>query len=116
MAKEQGLSINTSKISGCCGRLMCCLRYEHETYAAEAALTPQKDARVETPDGPGTVTESTPLAGTVKVRLDKAPEEPPVTYHRDTLKSLTPSAHCPKVEPAVEAPEEASVEETAEES
>ena len=110
MAKEQGLSINTSKISGCCGRLMCCLRYEHETYAAEAALTPQKDARVETPDGTGTVTESTPLAGTVKVRLDKAPEEAPATYHRDTLKLLTPCGHCPKAE-TTEAVPEAAVEE-----
>ncbi|MBE6555073.1 MAG: hypothetical protein E7663_02395 [Ruminococcaceae bacterium] len=85
MAKEQGLSINTSKISGCCGRLMCCLRYEHEAYAAESALTPRKDARVSTPDGMGTVVDSSPLAGTVKVRLDSAPEEAPVTYHRDRV-------------------------------
>jgi cell fate regulator YaaT (PSP1 superfamily) len=88
MAKEQGLSINTSKISGCCGRLMCCLRYEHETYAAEAALTPKKDALVSTPDGNGVVVDSTPLAGTVKVKLDNAPEEAPKTYHRDTVTVL----------------------------
>lgn len=88
MAKEQGLSINTSKISGCCGRLMCCLRYEHETYAAEAALTPKKDAIVATPDGNGVVVDSTPLAGTVKVKLNNAPEEAPKTYHRDTLTVL----------------------------
>jgi len=85
MAKEQGLSINTSKISGCCGRLMCCLRYEHESYAAEAALTPKKDARVITPDGPGTVTEATPLLGTVKVALDGAEAGTTATYHRDVL-------------------------------
>ena len=96
MAKEQGLSINTSKISGCCGRLMCCLRYEHETYAAEAALTPQKDARVETAEGTGTVVESTPLAGTVKVKLDKAPEEAPVTFHRDTIKVIGGCGKCRK--------------------
>ena len=88
MAKEQGLSINTSKISGCCGRLMCCLRYEHETYAAEAALTPKKDAIVATPDGNGVVVDTTPLAGTVKVKLDNAPEEAPKTYHRDTVTVL----------------------------
>ena len=88
MAKEQGLSINTSKISGCCGRLMCCLRYEHETYAAEAALTPKKDALVSTPDGNGVVVDSTPLAGTVKVKLDNAPDEAPKTYHRDTVTVL----------------------------
>ena len=88
MAKEQGLSINTSKISGCCGRLMCCLRYEHETYAAEAALTPKKDTLVATPDGNGVVVDASPLAGTVKVRLDSAPEEAPKVYHRDTLTVL----------------------------
>ncbi|MBQ3064356.1 MAG: stage 0 sporulation family protein [Clostridia bacterium] len=88
MAKEQGLSINTSKISGCCGRLMCCLRYEHESYAAEIALTPKKDARVETPDGPGTVVEAAPLSGMVKVRLDSAPEAAPTPYHRDTVTVL----------------------------
>ena len=88
MAKEQGLSINTSKISGCCGRLMCCLRYEHESYAAEIALTPKKDARVKTPDGVGTVVEAAPLLGMVKVRLDEAPEGAPTPYHRDTVTLL----------------------------
>lgn len=88
MAKEQGLSINTSKISGCCGRLMCCLRYEHETYAEETRLTPKKDTAVSTPDGNGTVVEATPLAGTVKVRLDNAPEEAPKVYHRDDVMVL----------------------------
>ena len=88
MAKEQGLSINASKISGCCGRLMCCLRYEHETYAAEMALTPKKDARVTTPDGNGVVVDTTPLAGTVKVKLDNAPDEAPKIYHRDTVTVL----------------------------
>lgn len=88
MAKEQGLSINTSKISGCCGRLMCCLRYEHETYAEEIRLTPKKDALVSTPDGNGTVTESSPLAGTVKVKLESAPEDAPKIYHRDAVTVL----------------------------
>lgn len=88
MAKEQGLSINTSKISGCCGRLMCCLRYEHESYTAEIALTPKKDERVETPDGPGTVIETAPLLGMVKVRLDSTPEGAPTPYHRDTVTVL----------------------------
>ncbi len=88
MAKEQGLSINTSKISGCCGRLMCCLRYEHETYAEETRLTPKKDTLVSTPDGNGTVVEATPLAGTVKVRLENAPEEAPKVYHRDSVTVL----------------------------
>ena len=93
MAKEQGLSINTSKISGCCGRLMCCLRYEQKTYELENALTPGRDTRVMTPDGPGTVTESAPIAGTVKVRLDSAEEgEAPTVYDRDAVTILAPSA------------------------
>ena len=94
MAKEQGLSINTSKISGCCGRLMCCLRYEHETYAAEAKLTPKKDTPVQTPDGEGVVVDATPIAGTVKVKLNAAPEEPPKVYHRDTVTVLRPAKPC----------------------
>ena len=92
MAKEQGLSINTSKISGCCGRLMCCLRYEHESYAAEAALTPKKETRVNTPDGVGTVVEATPITGMVKVKLDSAPEAAPTAYHRDKLTVICPKA------------------------
>ncbi len=99
MAKEQGLSINTSKISGCCGRLMCCLRYEHESYAAEIALTPKKDSRVETPDGPGVVVETAPLLGMVKVRLDAAPDGAPAPYHRDTVTLLTKTPEAGKQAP-----------------
>jgi len=89
MAKEQNLSLNTSKISGCCGRLMCCLRYEQESYAAEARLTPPKDSVVETPDGKGTVIEATPLSGMLKVQLEGAAEEPPRSYHRDSVTVLS---------------------------
>jgi cell fate regulator YaaT (PSP1 superfamily) len=73
MAKEQNLSLNSAKISGACGRLMCCLRYEYDTYLEEAALTPKVDAIVDTPDGEGLVIESSPLKGTVKVTLNKEP-------------------------------------------
>ncbi len=75
MAKEQNLSINSAKISGSCGRLMCCLRYEYDTYLAEKALTPKVDSRVVTPSGAGVVTAANPLAGIVKVRLDSAGED-----------------------------------------
>lgn len=85
MAKEQNLSLNSSKISGICGRLMCCLRYEHETYDYEIKRTPPVDSTVKTPDGIGTVTEMNPLAGTVKVRLADKPDTPPKSYHRDNL-------------------------------
>jgi len=70
MAKEQGLSLNSVKISGTCGRLMCCLRYESDTYEEELKKTPAVDSIVETPDGKGVVVESNVLAGLVKVRLD----------------------------------------------
>ena len=103
MAKEQGLSINTPKISGCCGRLMCCLRYEHESYAQEAKLTPKKDTRVTTPDGVGTVVDTTPITGMVKVRLDSDPDAAPTPYHRDKLTVL--GADSAKKEPAADATE-----------
>ena len=98
MAKEQGLSINTSKISGCCGRLMCCLRYEHETYAEETRLTPKKDTPVATPDGNGVVIEAMPLAAKVKVRLDALPEEEPRIYHRDSVTVLNREKPAPTPE------------------
>lgn len=69
MAKEQNLSLNSTKISGCCGRLMCCLRYEHETYREEYRRSPAQGSLVMTPDGPGVVTEVYPIAGEVKVSL-----------------------------------------------
>ena len=89
MAKEQGLAINTSKTSGCCGRLICCLRYEQESYAKEAALTPPKNSRVNTPEGEGTVVESTPISGLLRVKLDKAAEEAPKVFHRDDVTRLS---------------------------
>lgn len=84
MAKEQNLSLNSAKISGACGRLMCCLRYEYDTYLAESAITPKVDAIVSTPDGEGVVVESLPLKGIVKVALDRDPATFRV-YHRDDL-------------------------------
>jgi cell fate regulator YaaT (PSP1 superfamily) len=84
MAKEQNLSLNSAKISGACGRLMCCLRYEYETYLEESALTPKVDAIVDTPDGEGVVIESSPLKGTVKVVLNKEPNGSRL-YRREDL-------------------------------
>ena len=85
MAKEQNLSLNSGKISGCCGRLMCCLQYEYKTYAEETAKTPPVDSTVKTKDGIGTVTETNPLGGTVKVRLKDKPDSPPALYNRDDV-------------------------------
>ena len=88
MAKEQNLSLNANKISGVCGRLMCCLRYEHETYEYETKRTPPVDSLVRTVDGVGVVTEISPLAGTIKVRLNDSPEVPPKSYKRDEVTVL----------------------------
>ena len=85
MAKEQNLSLNSSKISGGCGRLMCCLRYESDVYTEEIRKTPQNDSTVKTEDGIGTVIGSNPLAGTVRVILKDSPDAPPKTYHRDSV-------------------------------
>lgn len=89
MAKEQNLSLNSGKISGCCGRLMCCLQYEYSTYEEETAKTPAVESKVKTPDGVGTVTEAMPLAGKIKVRLDDHPDVAPKTFHRDEVKVLS---------------------------
>ena len=92
MAKEQNLSLNSSKISGICGRLMCCLRYEHETYEYEIKRTPPIDSLVKTEDGVGVVTEMSPLAGTIKVKHNDKPDNPPKVYHRDKVTVLQKKA------------------------
>lgn len=80
MAKEQNLSLNPTKISGTCGRLMCCLKYEQEAYEDLHRTTPSVNSQVETPDGPGTVVDVNLLRGKLKVRLDSAPEMAPREY------------------------------------
>ena len=91
MAKEQNLSLNSTKISGNCGRLMCCLRYEHQTYEEEIRLTPPVDSVVKTPDGAGTVCEIAPLLGMIKVKLNDV-EGMPKPYHRDNVQVLSRSS------------------------
>jgi len=71
MAKEQNLSLNPTKISGTCGRLMCCLKYEQSTYEEMLKFVPRVDAVVDTKDGKGTVIENNVLAGLVKVRIER---------------------------------------------
>ena len=80
MAKEQGLSLNPGKISGACGRLMCCLKYEQEAYEDLVKHTPKQESFVETPDGAGTVSSVNLLRQQVQVRLDSAPDTPKC-YH-----------------------------------
>ncbi len=85
MAKEQNLSLNSTKISGCCGRLMCCLRYEHETYLDELRRTPAVGTFVNTPEGPGVVTEVYLLQGEVKVSLKGQTDSQPKRYKRELV-------------------------------
>lgn len=69
MAKVQNLSLNPAKISGICGRLMCCLKYENDVYCQLKHGMPEVGEKVKTPDGMGIVTESNIFEGKVKVRL-----------------------------------------------
>ncbi len=69
MAKEQGLSLNPTKISGSCGRLMCCLAYEQKAYEYLNSITPMNGSIVRTPDGEGMVVEANPVSGMLKVRF-----------------------------------------------
>ncbi len=69
MAKDQSLSLNPTKISGICGRLMCCLRYEHDTYKRIKSMLPKVGERVITPDGMGVVTDTNIILEQVKVKL-----------------------------------------------
>ena len=82
MAKEQNLSLNSGKISGCCGRLMCCLQYEYQTYREEGAKTPSVGSTVKTNDGVGVVIDSNVLVGPIQVRLNDKPDVPPALYKR----------------------------------
>ena len=70
MAKTQNLSLNPTKISGTCGRLMCCLKYEQDAYEDLLRRSPKQDSFVDTPDGRGTVIEVDLLRERVKVRLE----------------------------------------------
>ena len=82
MAKEQSLSLSPTKISGTCGRLMCCLKYEQEAYEHLLRVTPKNGAVVETPEGRGTVVDFNLLTGILKVRLDKRPDAAPLVISR----------------------------------
>ena len=80
MAKVQSMSLNPGKISGSCGRLMCCLRYEQEAYEDLMRSVPKQGAFVETPSGYGIVTQVNLLRQMVKVKLDGEGEDTIKTY------------------------------------
>lgn len=82
MAKEQGLSLNPVKISGTCGRLMCCLKYEQEAYEHLLRVTPKVGAIVQTREGKGVVSDVNLLTGMLKVSLDRNPDAAPISVNR----------------------------------
>ncbi|HOU09603.1 MAG TPA: stage 0 sporulation family protein [Clostridiales bacterium] len=86
MAKEQGLSLNPVKISGTCGRLMCCLKYEQSAYEHLLRITPKPGAVVDTAEGRGTVVENSLLTGRLKVRLDRYQDAAPRIFNREDVK------------------------------
>ena len=95
MAKEQGLSLNPTKISGTCGRLMCCLKYEQDAYESLLRITPRVGAAVQTPDGRGVVVDVNLLTGVLKVSLDGKDGAAPGEYHRRDVKPLRGEASRP---------------------
>ena len=88
MAQEQGLSLNPTKISGTCGRLMCCLKYEQNAYDHLLRITPKTGAIVETPEGRGKVVDVNLLRGIIKVQLDKKADAAPAAYDRRDVKVI----------------------------
>ena len=94
MAKEQGLSLNPAKISGSCGRLMCCLAYEQPAYEYLNRITPGVGSIVKTPEGAGAVVETNVISGTLRVRMD-----PPATgfktFHKDECQYLRGGKRAP---------------------
>lgn len=83
MAKTQNLSLNPTKISGTCGRLMCCLKYEQDAYEDLIRTSPRLDSFVDTPEGRGTVVELDLLRQRVKVRMEDSPETVSVFANAD---------------------------------
>ena len=117
MAKIQSLSLNPAKISGSCGRLMCCLRYEQEAYEDLIKKVPKQGAFVETKDGFGTAVQVNLLRQTVKVRLDDDGDDSLHLYKSNELcavpggrpkegeKPVSTFRYVPEPEPEVEEPE-----------
>ena len=88
MAKEQGLSLNPTKVSGSCGRLMCCLKYEQDAYEHLSSFTPKVGSIVKTRDGKATVIDSNLISGNLIVKLTDT-ESMPFKVHRDDVKLLS---------------------------
>ena len=88
MAKEQNFSLNSAKVSGACGRLLCCLRYEHEVYEEAIKNTPSVGSIVKTSDGEGVVIETKPLASEIRVKFENNDKESVKVYKCKDVKVL----------------------------
>ena len=108
MAKNQDLPLNPAKVSGVCGRLLCCLSYENDQYRQMKAVMPKLGQAIETPGGMGQVISMQLLKELVTVRLDQ--EETEVTFRCDELglagAGNQPSVIQEMVQPVLTAPEE----------
>ena len=119
MAKDQGLSLNPTKISGTCGRLMCCLKYENEAYQELLRTTPPNESLVDTPQGRGTIIDTSLLKGCCKIRLQSNPDTP-VTFRCEECTVLRagrekgPRQPEPKQEKPAEKPVAEAISETLE--
>lgn len=91
MAKDQNLSLNPTKISGICGRLFCCLKYEHDVYSEALEKMPTVGSIVQVPDGKGKVIEINPLLEQAKVELQ---DKNVKLYEREDIKVLQEAKKC----------------------
>ena len=85
MAKEQGISLTPTEITGMCGRLRCCLVYEYDQYVAARKELPKRNKRVVTPKGEGKVTDIIPMSNTIMVLLDSEERGYPVPFQREDI-------------------------------
>ena len=92
MAKEQDLSLNPQKISGLCGRLMCCLRYEFDAYKDFHSRAPKKNARIETPDGEGKVVDMDVPREIISIKVgDEKPVKVPLADMEEPAEGTRPT-------------------------
>ena len=108
MAKEQGLSLNPTKISGTCGRLMCCLKYEQNAYEDLIRTTPRQGSFVQTPEGKGTITEVSLLTGMLKVLVENSSGATVVSVHKSQVKPAKDNRRAKKPEQTGESKNQAN--------
>ena len=100
MAKEQNLSLNPTKISGICGRLMCCLKYEEDVYEELNKKLPKVGDVISTPDGTGEILSVNVLMQNVKAAVKKKENDPPTIgfYNVNEIKVVKAKKTKPKTE------------------